>query len=45
MKALGFDLVGEDCTNKGRIDLTNKLPNGIFIFEFKTDGKSAIKQI
>jgi Fe-S cluster biosynthesis and repair protein YggX len=45
MKALGFDLVGEDCTNKGRIDLTIKLPNGIFIFEFKTDGKSAIKQI
>ena len=45
MKALGLDLVGEDCTNKGRIDLTIKLPNGIFIMEFKTDGKSAIKQI
>jgi len=45
LKALGIELIGEDCTNKGRIDLTLKLPNSIFIIEFKVDGKSAIEQI
>ena len=45
IKALGFDLIGEDCTNKGRIDLTVKLESAIYIFEFKTDGKSALTQI
>ena len=45
MKALGFDLVGEDCTNKGRIDLTIKMPNSIIIIEFKVDGTSALGQI
>ena len=33
-------------TNKGRIDLTLKTKNAIFIFEFKVDSKEeAIKQI
>jgi hypothetical protein len=45
IKALGFDIVGEDCTNKGRIDLTIKLPNSIFIIEFKVDGSCALEQI
>ncbi len=45
MKALGFDLVGEDCTSKGRIDLTIKLDTAIYIIEFKTDGTSALQQI
>jgi len=45
MKALGFDLIGEDVTNKGRIDLTIKLPNSIFIIEFKVDSSSALSQI
>jgi len=45
IKALGFDIVGEDCTNKGRIDLTIKMPNSIIIIEFKVDGKSALEQI
>ncbi len=45
MKALGFDLIGEDCTNKGRIDLTIKLTNSIYIIEFKVDGTSALAQI
>jgi len=45
IKALGFDLVGEDCTNKGRIDLTIKLDTAIYVIEFKTDGTSAISQI
>ncbi|WP_198262784.1 ATP-binding protein [sulfur-oxidizing endosymbiont of Gigantopelta aegis] len=45
IKALGFDIVGEDVTNKGRIDLTIKLDNAIYICEFKTDGTSALEQI
>ena len=45
IKALGFDLVGEDCTNKGRIDLTIKLDTAIYIIEFKTDGTDALAQI
>jgi len=45
LKALGIELIGEDCTSKGRIDLTLKLPNSIFIIEFKVDGTSAIEQI
>ena len=45
MKALGFDLVGEDVTNKGRIDLTIKMPHSIIIMEFKVDSSCAIEQI
>ena len=45
IKALGLELVGEDVTNKGRIDLSIKLPNSIIIIEFKVDGASAIAQI
>jgi hypothetical protein len=45
IKALGFDIVGEDVTNKGRIDLTLKMPNSIFVIEFKVDDTSALAQI
>ncbi len=45
IKALGFDLVGEDCTSKGRIDLTIKLDTVIYIIEFKVDNSSALQQI
>ena len=47
IKALGLELIGEDCTNKGRIDLTIKLPNAIYICEFKVDAKKgeALNQI
>ncbi len=45
LKALGLDIVGEDVTNKGRIDLTIKMPNSITIIEFKVDGSDALKQI
>jgi len=34
LKALGFDLVGEDCTNKGRIDLTIKLKKLVSLLAF-----------
>jgi hypothetical protein len=45
IKALGIELIGEDCTSKGRIDLTIKLSNVIYIIEFKVDGTSALGQI
>jgi hypothetical protein len=45
VKALGFELIAEDATNKGRIDLTIKMPNSIVIIEFKTDGTDALAQI
>jgi hypothetical protein len=45
MKALGFEVIGEDVTNKGRIDLTVKLDTAIYVIEFKVDGQSAIEQI
>ena len=44
--SLGFECITEDATNKGRIDLTIKLPNRIVIIEFKVDMKEkALKQI
>jgi hypothetical protein len=45
VKALGFELIAEDITNKGRIDLTLKLDDVIYIIEFKTDGTDALGQI
>ena len=45
MKGLGFDLVGEDVTNKGRIDITITLDTAIYIIEFKVDDSSALAQI
>jgi len=45
LKSLGVDVIGEDVTNKGRIDLTVKMPDAIYVFEFKTDGKDALGQI
>ena len=47
LQSLGLDIVGEDVTNKGRIDLTIKMPHAIFILEFKVDATKgeALKQI
>lgn len=45
IKALGVELIGEDVTNLGRIDMTIKFNHAIYIIEFKTDGKSALNQI
>jgi len=33
--SLGFPIISEDVTNKGRIDLSLQLPDKIYIFEFK----------
>lgn len=46
LSGLGFKIVAEDVTNKGRIDLTLKTNISTYIFEFKVDSKEeAIKQI
>ena len=45
LQSLGFDIIGEDVTNLGRIDLTIKLEKTIYILEFKMGGADALKQI
>jgi len=45
IKSMGLDIIGEDITNKGRIDITIKMANAIYIIEFKTDGNNALEQI
>jgi len=35
LASLGFPIIPEDVTNKGRIDLTLQLPDKTYIFEFK----------
>ena len=35
LSALGLDLIAEDVTSQGRIDLTVRLPERIYLFEFK----------
>ncbi|MFA7083797.1 MAG: AAA family ATPase [Arcobacteraceae bacterium] len=46
LQSLGFHIIGEDVTNKGRIDLTIIMDNAIYIIEFKVDNKqNALKQI
>ncbi|MBF0390567.1 MAG: ATP-binding protein [Desulfamplus sp.] len=48
LASLGLDLIAEDITNKGRVDLTLKFPDNkkIYIFEFKVleDDKSNTKK-
>ncbi|MFW5959671.1 MAG: ATP-binding protein [Chitinivibrionales bacterium] len=42
----GFEVIAEDTTNRGRIDMTLKFPESIVIIEFKVDIKeSPINQI
>ncbi len=48
--ALGLDLIAEDITSQGRIDLTVKVPGLIYLFEFKvkghcSDDNQALKQL
>jgi len=48
--SLGLECVAEDITNRGRIDLTIKIDNYIYIFEFKVieeieDSKKPLEQI
>jgi len=45
LQSLGLDIVGEDVTNKGRIDLTIIMEDSIYIIEFKVGSKDALAQI
>jgi len=45
LQSLGLDIIGEDVTNKGRIDLTIKLTDTIYIIEFKVGKEDALQQI
>ena len=45
LQSLGLDIIGEDVTNRGRIDLTIKLDNAIYILEFKVGSDDALTQI
>ena len=46
LQSLGFHIIGEDVTNKGRIDLTIIMDNAIYVIEFKVDSKqNALQQI
>jgi hypothetical protein len=46
LASLGLDITAEDVTNTGRIDLTVRLEDNIYILEFKVDGRgSALEQI
>jgi hypothetical protein len=47
LASLGFTIIAEDATNRGRIDLTLKVPGRTYIVEFKVDvpAESAIYQI
>lgn len=46
LASLGLDITAEDVTSRGRIDLTVKLADNIYILEFKVDGNGgALQQI
>lgn len=46
LSALGYDVIPEDVTNRGRIDLTLKMDDCVVIIEFKVDSKQRpLKQI
>ncbi len=44
-QSLGIDIVGEDVTNRGRIDLTLFVENNIYILEFKVHSGDPLEQI
>jgi len=44
-QSLGINIIGEDVTNKGRIDLTVKIEDKIYIVEFKVGDENALQQI
>ncbi|MCX8083294.1 MAG: PD-(D/E)XK nuclease domain-containing protein, partial [Calditerrivibrio sp.] len=45
MKGMGVEVIGEDVTNKGRIDLTLIFPDVVYVMEFKVDEGGALEQI
>jgi len=45
LQSLGLDIIGEDVTNHGRIDLTVKIDKYLYIIEFKVGTENALAQI
>ena len=46
IKSLGIEVIGEDVTSRGRIDMTIKMDRAIYVIEFKVEGNSdALEQI
>ncbi|MBD3808097.1 MAG: AAA family ATPase, partial [Epsilonproteobacteria bacterium] len=45
LQSLGVEIIGEDVTNRGRIDLTIKFLNSIYILEFKITDEEPLAQI
>ncbi len=45
LQSLGLNIIGEDVTNKGRIDITIIMEQTIYILEFKVDTIGALAQI
>ena len=43
--SIGVDIIAEDVSNKGRIDLTLKAEGRTFLFEFKVTDKEPLEQI
>ena len=45
LASLGVPLIGEDTTNRGRIDLTLNMEQKVYIIEFKVGSGNALQQI
>jgi len=46
LQAMGYEIIGEDVTSRGRIDLTLFHRNAIYLFEFKVEKeKDALEQL
>ena len=45
MQSLGIEIIGEDVTNHGRVDLTIFINDYIYIIEFKVGDGDALEQI
>jgi len=45
LQALGIEIIGEDVTNRGRIDLTCFIEDKIYIIEFKVTDEEPLAQI
>jgi hypothetical protein len=45
LASLGVRVIGEDVTNRGRIDLSISINNNLFVIEFKVGKANALNQI
>ena len=45
LQSIGVEIVGEDVTDRGRIDITVKFPKMIYIMEIKVTEQDPLRQI